>query len=70
MFVLFFIFQCFAFMHAYGPRAYLVPVKVRRGHQIPGTGVTDGGGLPCGCLEWNPGPWEEQQVLLAVKPNL
>jgi hypothetical protein len=36
----------------------------------PGTGVTDSCGLPCGCWELNPGPLEEQRVLLITKPSL
>ena len=32
-------------------------------HQIPGTGVTDRGELPCRCWELNLGPLEEQPVL-------
>jgi hypothetical protein len=36
----------------------------------PGTGVTDGCELPCGCWKLNPGPLEEQPVLLTAKPSL
>jgi hypothetical protein len=35
--------------------------------QIPGTGLTDSCKLPCGCWELNPGPVEEQLVLLAAE---
>ena len=36
----------------------------------PGTGVTDSCELPCGCWELNPGPLEEQSVLLTTGPSL
>ena len=35
-----------------------------------GAGVTNGCELPCGCRELNPGPLEEQQVLLTDEPSL
>ena len=38
--------------------------------QIPGNGVTDSCELPCGCWEVNPGPLEEQPVLLTTEPSL
>lgn len=34
----------------------------------PGTGITDDCVLPCGCCEQNPGPPEEQLVLLTTEP--
>lgn len=33
-------------------------------------GVTEGCELPCGCWELNPGPLQEQPVLLATEPSL
>ena len=36
----------------------------------PGTGVTSTCELPCGCWELNPGPLEEQPVLLTAEPSL
>jgi hypothetical protein len=33
----------------------------------PGTGVTGGCELPCECWEMNPGPLEEQPVLLVIE---
>ena len=35
-----------------------------------GTGVTGGCELPCGCWELNPGPLEEQPVLVTTEPSL
>jgi hypothetical protein len=32
--------------------------------------ITDGCEAPCGCWELNPGPLEEQSVLLTTKPSL
>lgn len=37
--------------------AFLVPMKAKRGCQIPQTGLTDGDELPWGCWEPNMGPW-------------
>jgi hypothetical protein len=45
------------------PCASLVP-------WIPGPGVIDSCELPCGCLELNLGPLEEQAVLLTSEPFL
>lgn len=36
----------------------------------PGTGVTDGSELPCGCWEVNSGPLQEQQALLPEESPL
>ena len=36
----------------------------------PGIGVKDGCEPPCGCRELNPGPLEEQPVLLTAEPSL
>jgi hypothetical protein len=41
-----------------------------RGVRVPGTGVTDSCEPPCGCLELNLGPLEEQSVLLTAEPSL
>lgn len=35
-----------------------------------GTGITGGCEVPWGCWEPNPGPLEEQRVLLATEPSL
>lgn len=32
------------------------PLEARKGKWFPGTGVTDGCQMPCGCWEWNLGP--------------
>ena len=39
------------------------------GVKVFGTGVTDSCELPCGCWELNPGPLEEQSVLLTAEPS-
>ena len=41
-----------------------------RGVGFPGTGVIDSCELPCGSWELNPGPLEEQSVLLTIEPFL
>ena len=40
------------------------------GVRTPGTGVTDSCELSCGCWELNPGPLEEQLVLLTAERTL
>ena len=40
------------------------------GVRTPGTGSSDSCELPCGCWELNPGPQEEQSVLLTTDPSL
>ena len=47
------------------------PMEASRERQIPpGNGLTDGCELPCGCWELNPGPLEDQPVLLTAEPSL
>ena len=36
----------------------------------PGTGAINGYGLSCVCWESNPGPLEDQSVLLPAEPSL
>lgn len=38
--------------------------------EYPGTGVTHSYEPPCGCWESNPGPLQEQQVLLTAEQLL
>ena len=45
------------------------PMEARIGHQIPRTGITDGGELPRGVWEINLGPLEEQPVLSPAEPS-
>jgi hypothetical protein len=40
------------------------------GVRSAGTGITDSCDLLCGCWELNPGPLEEQPVLLTAEPSL
>lgn len=42
----------------------MVPAEARRGHHVPGTGITNGCEQPSGYWEWNPGPVQEQQNAL------
>lgn len=49
------LYECFAYMCVSVLRACLLPAKVRRGHQIIGTGVIDGGELLYGHWELNLG---------------
>lgn len=45
-----------------------VPVEARKGIICPGTGVTSGY-VPCGSWESNPGPLDEQIVLLPTETS-
>lgn len=58
----------FIYMHIL-PCSCLAPSEVRRGHEIPGTGVRDSCKLLCGCWELNPSPLEKQPVL-TTEPSL
>jgi hypothetical protein len=40
------------------------------GVRSPGTGVIDRFKLPCVCWELNPGPLEEQDMLLTIEPSV
>lgn len=53
------VYECFGCIHAC---AILVPVKVRKEHQMPEGGVTESYGQPCGCWELNLGTLELQTV--------
>ena len=46
------------------------PVCLCEGIRSSGTGVTDSCELPCGCWGLNPGPLEEQPVVLTAEPSL
>lgn len=50
------------------PHVCLVPTEARRGYVTPG--VTDSSESLPGCWEFNPGPVEEQPVLLTTEPDL
>ena len=50
-------------MHAWYPR------RPEEGVREPGTGLTGGCDLPCGCWELNMGPLEEQSVFLTNEPS-
>ena len=50
--------------------AVFLLVCVREGVRSPGTGVTGSCELPCRFWELNPGPLEEQPVLVTTKPTL
>lgn len=66
MYISVYIYECFACSYVFASYVCLVPVEVRRGHQIPWT--WDHGWLlaPCGCWELNPGLLQEQLVLLLL----
>ena len=50
--------------------ACLVPSKARRGCQMPGTVVKDGGKVLYGCWESKLGPLEEKPMFLTAEPSL
>jgi hypothetical protein len=45
------------------------PWKPEDGIRFPVIGVTGSCKLPCGCWELNPGPLQEQPVLLTIPPG-
>lgn len=45
-------------------------LRTEKGVRAPGTGVTHDCEPPCGCWDSNPGPLEEQLVLLTTEPSL
>lgn len=49
---------------------FYLHVCLREGVRSPETGMTDSYELPCGCWELNPGPLEEQPVVLTTEPSL
>lgn len=55
--------ECFAHMYVCVHYAYLLPVEVRRGHQIIWNLSYRQCELPCECWESNPCPLQEPQVL-------
>ena len=55
-------------MHVCAPLTCLV--RPEGGDRSPGTGVTDSCEPPRGCWELNPGPLEEQPVLLTDELSL
>lgn len=57
-------------LHVCAPQACLEPTKVKRGYQSPGTGIVDSCELPCQYWESNPGPLQEQPVLLTGAKSL
>lgn len=61
--ILFYVYGCPADMYVYVLCICLVLEEARRRHQIPGTEVSHGCGLPCGCWELSMGLLQEQQVI-------
>ena len=49
---------------------FCLHVYLSEGVRILGARVTDSGELTCGCWKLNPGPLEEQPVLLTTEPSL
>jgi hypothetical protein len=65
---LLYVYRCFVCMYVYVPHVFLEPRETREGVGFIGTGVMNGYELPSGYLEPNPGPLQEQEVLLTTKP--
>lgn len=60
---------CFSYMYIIIPQIYSTYEGQKRVGSS-GTRVTEGCEPPCACCECNPGPLEEQQVLLTIDPSL
>lgn len=61
------------FTHVYNcthPRHAWCLQRLDRGIGFPGTVLTNGFELPCVCWQLKPGPLQEQQVLIGMKPFL
>ena len=65
---LFHVHEYFVCMHVRAPYTCLMPMEARKGHKT-GTGVTNGYEPSSGCQKSNPGPLEEQPVLLTAEPS-
>ena len=72
LFLNFFIFYLFIFNFLFilCTLVFCLHVCLCKGVQSHGTGATDSCKLPCGCWDLNPGPLEEQPVLLTTEPSL
>jgi len=76
----FFFFFFFKFMNIFKRLIYVLYVyecfvclyicTLEEGIRSHGATVIDGCELPCGCWELNPGPLQEQAVLLTAEPSL
>lgn len=65
------VYEYFACVYSCVPSACLVSPESEGGVRAPGTGVIDSWEPPCGFWELNPGPLQEQRVLLlATEPVL
>ena len=65
LFYVFYVHECLSECMS----VHRVHTEARRGCQIPGTGVTDGCELSCGCWEFNLGPLEELSYLSEILIN-
>jgi hypothetical protein len=57
-------------MYVYVPCLFLITQRPEEGIRAPRLRATDGYALPCGYWELNPGPLQEQQMLLNAEPFL
>jgi hypothetical protein len=62
--------QCFVCMYEYALHAYLVPLEVRRGWQVPWNWNYRWLWATSGYWNLNPDPVEKHQVLLTAEPSL
>lgn len=58
------------YMRVFPPCVPGIPRMPEEDIRCSGTGVADDCELLCGCWESNPGPLEEQPVVLATEPSL
>ncbi|ERE84501.1 E3 ubiquitin-protein ligase [Cricetulus griseus] len=64
------VYECFDCIVSVQQLYAWYPRKPEKGIGYFGNGVIDSCELPCGCWESNPGPLQEQQVLLTMGPSL
>lgn len=62
-------YECFTCMYVCTPNAYMMPTKFRRGNLMPWNWSYRCSKPTCRCWELNPGPLDEQLVLLTSEPS-
>lgn len=59
-----YVYECFAYMHIWAPQdCHACCLQVSKGTGSPGTGIMDGGVLPCRFWKPNPDPLQEQWMV-------
>lgn len=70
LYFFFFLSVCVFCWHIYIPCVCQEPMEPERASNFPGSRVSDGWDLPCGCWEPHLGPLEEQPEPLTAEASL